>query len=998
MIKQIKKILQSQAVRYIFFGGCTTLVNLVSYWFLRSFVGMDVTKANFLSIALAILFAYVVNKLFVFESRTNSIPELLKECGGFIGMRLLTMFIEIFGVVLFNSVWGIEDMIAKLIIQVVVLVLNFIFSKIFVFRDKAQEEQMSHRERKIRQVKKRCVWISMLIPALTMLAAYIACGVYPFGDKGVLIIDSLHQYLPFFTDFHEKLVNSESLLYSFGGGLGYNLWATFAYYLASPLNFLMTIVSMEHVMDFMAYLILLKISLAGGIFAWYLADRNEGKDYTPVPFACMYALSAFMIGYYFNLMWLDSIMILPVVMKGIEKIVDGKGGKMFALSLFYGLYCNYYIGFMLCLFSCLYFLVLWIGSGKMQWKGFFKSGCCFAWYALLSGGMAALVLVPAYLALGITESANGSFPGKIKFYTDGITQWTGHFALVEPINIYDDQSGVNIYCGVIILILIFLYMLDREIRFTERMSRVFLMGLLLLSMNFNMLNYIWHGFHTQNGLPNRFAFLYIALILVMGFDALSHIRKQPVWRLLFSWVVSVAFTGYCMWKNIGERPWYVYIVTLVLLVLYGVLLLILREVVRKETVVRGILATAMSAEMVATGIYGVCLNGTVTRSLYVNEQKSYQSMISQQEDQDTFFRAEIDSQHMRNENMFMGARGVVLFSSTMPETTVDLCGSIGMEARTNKTGLNGITKLFSDVFGLRYLISKCTGDTLYQMNRVASDEERGFSLYKNENALSLGFMVSSDIKNWNMEDKMPMQVQDEFAELATGVPFFYTLREAYSLEEGPTYIIRLHPGEQTYIEFTENVKSVKIKTPQYEKTINNYTKNVFNLGMVNVEAEESKANITITYKEGKTDPIPVRVYTCTDEEYSQVYEKLAANQMEDVKEEGNRVTGKIHVDQAGTLLLTVPYDKGWSVLVDGSKTKTYPVGTALTGIDLGEGEHEIEMTFTPEGLWLGSILTLVSMALFLFSCLAENRIGKRAERRRQSEDIEGGKDEDYIFG
>lgn len=997
MTKLIKKMLQSQAVRYIFFGGCTTMVNLVSYWILRNFVEIDVTKANFLSIALAILFAYVVNKLFVFESHTESLLELMKELGQFVGMRLLTMFIEIFGVVLLNSVWGIDDMAAKLIIQVVVLVLNFIFSKIFVFRDKSEDIHLSPQEKRAKMIRKRCIWIASLVPALTMLIAYIANGVYPFGDRGVLIIDSLHQYLPFFTDYHEKLVNSESLLYSFGGGLGYNLWATFAYYLASPLNMLMTVVPMDHVMDFMAYLILAKISISGGIFAWYLSERNGGKDYSPIPFGLMYALSTFMIGYYFNLMWLDSVMILPLVMRGIEKIVDGKSGKMFVLSLFYGLYCNYYIGYMLCLFSCLYWIILWLGKGKWEIKKIIKSGCRFAWFALLSGGMAAVVLLPAYLALGITEASGGSFPSKVKFYTDGITQLTGHFALVEPINIYDDQSGVNIYCGVIILILIILYILDQEIHFFERMSRVLLMCILLLSMNFNMLNFIWHGFHTQNGLPNRFAFLYIGLILVMGFDALAHIKKQQVWRILLSIVIPIVFAAYCLWQNVGEREWYVYAVTLILLGLYGISLLVLRNVIRRETIVRNILVTVMSGEMVVTGVYGVCINGTVSRSLYVNEQKAYQTMIARQEEGDEFYRAEIDSQHMRNENMFMGANGVVLFSSTMPEATVNLCKSIGMEARTNKTGYSGTTKLFNDVFGLRYMLSKCTADTLYQMNKVDYEEEYGMSLYKNEDALSLGFMVSSDIKNWDIEDKLPMQVQEEFAELATGVPFFYTLREAYSLEEGPTYIIRLHPGEQTYIEFTGNVKSLKIKTPQYEKTINNYTDNMFNLGIVNVEAEESKANITLTYKDGKTEPVPVRVYTCTDAEYNEVYEKLAANQMENVVEDGNKVSGTIHVDQAGTLLLTVPYDKGWTVRVDGQKAVTYPVGTAFTGIDLGEGDHEISMTFAPDGLWLGSILTLICTALFFLSCFVEKKLEKRVEKRQQSEAAMGGKDESYVF-
>lgn len=976
MSEFIKKLYYNKVVRYIFFGGCTTMVNFVSYFILRTIFSVDVTRANFFSILLSILFAYAVNKLFVFESKTHGLRELLAEMASFIGMRIITMFIEIFGTVLLSSVWGMNDMLAKLLIQFVVLVLNFVFSKVFVFREKKTECSMQEKRAAIR--KKRCIWISFAVPAVTMLAAYIINGVYPFGDHGVLIIDSLHQYLPFFTDFQQKLSNSESLLYSFGGGLGYNLWATLAYYLASPFNFLMTAVSMEHVMDFMAYLILLKIALSGAVFAWYLSERSGGKDYLPVPFACMYALSAFMIGYYFNIMWLDSVMVLPLVMMGIERICAGRSGKLFTGSLFYGVYCNYYIGYMLCLFSCLYFLANWIAARKFQMKKFIISGLRFAWYALLGGGMAALVLLPAYLALGLTESAGGSFPSKIKFYTDGITQWTGHFALVEPINIYDDQSGVNIYCGVIILILIFLYILDKELSFKERLSKVVLAGILLLSMNFNMLNFIWHGFHTQNGLPNRFAFIYIGLILVMGFDALQHIRRLDVWRLAVSWIIPVGFVAYCMYMNVGQREWYVYVSTLSLLAVYGILLLLLRGLVRGFAVVKTVLISLMSVEMVATGIYGVCMNGTVGRSTYVNEQKAYQALAARMENSGGFYRSEIDSQRMRNENMFMGANGLVLFSSTMPEATVNLCRGIGMEARTNKTGYNGVTKLFNDVFGVRYVVSKSGGDTLYQMNKV--DYEDPLTLYENEGALSVGFMVSSDIKNWDINDRLPMKVQDDFAELATGVPFFYTLREAYSLEEGPTYIIRLHPGEQTYIEFTENVASVTIKTPQYEKTINNYTSNVFNLGTVTEEGEASKANITITYKEGKDSPVPVRVYTCTDEEYQAVYEKLAANQMENVQESGNRVSGTIHADEAGTLLLTIPYDEGWKVTVDGAETEIYRVGEALMGLDLQPGDHEISMTFTPAGLWLGSLLSLICVALFLVSCYVEGRLQVRAKK------------------
>ena len=222
-------------------------------------------------------------------------------------------------------------------------------------------------------------WMGFLIPMLTAFLGFALNGVWPFGDGTVLIIDSLHQYLPFYTDFHEKLVNHESLLYSFSAGLGYDFWGTFAYYMASPLNFLLVLFSKANVADAMDLFILLKIGLCGGTFSWYLHKRDTERKFLPLVFGSMFALSNFMIGYYFNLMWLDSIAMLPLIMWGIERIVRGESGKVYGLSLFYGLWCNYYIGFMLCIFSCLYFLVCIAAKRHMNGRKAVKRCLRFGW-------------------------------------------------------------------------------------------------------------------------------------------------------------------------------------------------------------------------------------------------------------------------------------------------------------------------------------------------------------------------------------------------------------------------------------------------------------------------------------------------------------------------------------------------------------------------------------------------------------------------------------------
>ena len=132
MTALIKKLYASDVVRYVFFGGCTTLVNLVSFFILRQ-IGVLREIANVSCIILAILFAYVVNSKFVFEDKCETLKDHIQPFCKFIGARLVTMVIEVGGVWFFAEIMHMNDMVGKFITQFVVLALNYIFSKFLVF-------------------------------------------------------------------------------------------------------------------------------------------------------------------------------------------------------------------------------------------------------------------------------------------------------------------------------------------------------------------------------------------------------------------------------------------------------------------------------------------------------------------------------------------------------------------------------------------------------------------------------------------------------------------------------------------------------------------------------------------------------------------------------------------------------------------------------------------------------------------------------------------------
>ena len=135
-MKKLKALIlhfyQNDVIRYVFFGGCTTLVNLVCFFVLRK-CRVELNIANLISIITAILFAYVVNSRYVFQDKCESFKFDIRPFCKFISARLVTMVIEVGGVWLLVEVCKKNDMAGKFITQFIVLALNYIFSKFFVF-------------------------------------------------------------------------------------------------------------------------------------------------------------------------------------------------------------------------------------------------------------------------------------------------------------------------------------------------------------------------------------------------------------------------------------------------------------------------------------------------------------------------------------------------------------------------------------------------------------------------------------------------------------------------------------------------------------------------------------------------------------------------------------------------------------------------------------------------------------------------------------------------
>ena len=162
-------------------------------------------------------------------------------------------------------------------------------------------------------------------------------------------------------------------------------------------------------------------------------------------------------------------------------------------------------------------------------------------------------------------------------------------------------------------------------------------------------------------------------------------------------------------------------------------------------------------------------------------------------------------------------------------------------------------------------------------------------------------------------------MQNSFVELATGLDPIYVLDRYIDMEDGENYGIKIPENKQVYLCLDTRVAKLSLTTPEYEKEFKDFTDHLY---VINGSSTDNMANFTVELKDTqKGSTVRAEVYTCANDAYQKVIDQLSESQLTDVKAGGNKVSGQIQAKEEGTLLLTVPYDSGWTITVDGKKTE-----------------------------------------------------------------------------
>ena len=814
--------------------------------------------------------------------------------------------------------------------------------------------------------------IAFFVPVLVMICIFVQRGIFPFGERCFLRTDMYHQYAPFFSEFQYKLRTGGSLLYSWDVGMGVNFAALYAYYLASPLNWLILLCPKKFIIEFMTIMIVLKIGLSGLSFAWYLKKHSQNCILGVGFFGIFYALSGYMAAYSWNIMWLDCILLFPLIVYGLERLVKEQKGMLYCVTLGLSILSNYYISIMTCLFLVLYFIALLIMEKPGPVRKYVDSCVRFGIYSLLSGGLAAGILLPEIYALQSTASGDFDFPKAWSSYFPIFDMIARHIGNVETEIGLDHWP--NIYCGVAVFLFFLLYLACKKIAVKEKAVYCGLLLIFFASFSINALNFIWHGFHSPNSLPCRQSFIYIFLMLFICFRAYMYLDETPKKH------IAIAFWGSACFVLLAEKlvtqehfHFIVYYVAIIFLAAYAGLMYLYKD--GKRTVCGFLALTLVAIE--ASINMSVTSVTTTSRESYTSDNEEVRILKDSLQPASDFYRVEKKTRKTKNDGAWMNFPSVSLFSSTANADLSKFFKKLGCESSTNAYSITGSTPFVDSIFSVKYaLYSEAVSNTELMMYLR---ESGGTYLYENLYTLPLGFVLSSDIEeNWQYEMDNPAEVQNDLC-LVSGAD--EVLVDAGGTVNKNTFTFTPDETGKYYVfVMNKKVKTVKAELPTGQKSFSNVDRGyLLELGNL---APGTEVKLTADEAGEQLNAI---AYRFSEDAMVQVYDRLNQSPMHLTSWKDTKLSGTVSAAKAGMLFTSIPFDKGWTVKVDGEKVETRKAFGAFLAIDVSAGDHVIDFSYVPKGLKTGGLISGGSIVILILLWFLRREMDRREARKRMEQ-------------
>ncbi len=829
----------------------------------------------------------------------------------------------------------------------------------------------------------RWLFLTFIVSTIIIGVVFKLQGIAPFGSNSMLDVDFFHQYGPLLNELTDRIKQGENLIFSFNTGGGIPFFRNYLNYLSSPFNIILLFLKKDNIIMGYSVIIALKLIFASCTMSYYLKKQFNKDSIFTLVFGLLYAYSGYFCAFYWNIMWLDGIVFLPIIMLGISKLIDNNKPYLYIVSLAIMLFANYFIGYMICIFSVLYFLGYLFLRGKYNIKYIFKKTILFAVSSLLAGGLVSFFLLPLATSLSSISATGGSFPA-FEFNFKVIDYVFNHITGVSRTVFASDILPLpNIYCGLITLVFVLLLFLNKKVNIKIKIISLLCIISFFLFFDINLIDYIWHAFHVPNDLPWRYSFLYVFCLTTIGYYSSTKLKDAGILKTSISFaliIVMVMLSAKFDFKNITDEK---ALLCMILLLIYYLLFFFTKINNKTKIIGGGVLILVISIEM----IYGINNNWSIDHDIetFMNDKPGYEKLIkTARKYNNDLYRIEKTSYVTLNDPAWYDYYGISTFSSMAYESVSSHQRMLGLAGNTINSYyyVDYQTPVYNTIFNISYIMGSSINSDNYKV--IDSNETANLLEYKYPS--SIGYGANKKLVKWNLLEYKPFYNQDQFVKLLLDTnesvyddvkvlrtenveiigdsfnnnsngEFNYKLKDKKSsfkfvLDNSKHKDLYIYVGGPNVSSFYVNDEYHSITSDEY------YTLNIgtYTEDEVTIEFDLSSKYDSYVY---------FYAYTLNDDVFNKFYKSIKSERLNVTSYKETLINGNIKLKTDKMVFTSIAYDEGWKVYVDNKMVKTYKIADSFMAFNCPKGNHEIKIKYYPKNMKLGLVLSGFSVIILL---------------------------------
>ena len=801
----------------------------------------------------------------------------------------------------------------------------------------------------------RSYGITAVLSLITLLGMLYILKIYPFGDKTFLWADG-DQYLSI-EHYFGSLAGKNDIFYSWNCVLGGNALSELAYYACSPFNVIFMVFK-DHML-FAAHLTAyLKITASSLSFCYCMEYLHRDHAFImKAALSMCYSLMGYMIFYGWNISWMDGVILLPIIFVGIIKITENKNPLQYICSLSAAIISNFYIGFMLCIGSVIFYTaVLLIRASKIR-TALKKTILPYGISSILAAGISSFILIPTYL--GLPKNRKMSLADMFRdMYTTikPIEVLSGIFTgQINSLN----KNAPLIYIGILPMAFIVIYFVCHKASVKKKMVYAAMLITFILCFENSFMNVVWHGMSKNTWFNYRYSFILSFVLLLIAYDAYILIRNQAVSKQEYMKAGLILFVlALLVLNDAVDKTNAMAIYTDIIFICLLVALLV--KGYQAKRLFMGAIVLQMICCMVMNGYFYLKDCSNYSREEY-GEKKTIMADAMKKINDDSFYRMDKSFLCGRCDASLFGYNGVTNYASTENRNILKCVKRLGA-AHKWMWGryTSNMPEASESLLGLKYLLT----DSINAKDYEYLDTSGNFHIYKNNNALPVLF-PSDSLADIDKNKLNSFELLNEIWKSING--FEDCVFDANVIsdisEDGKSILeVTVNNSGSVYIGIPSGpYTGIRVIGSDINKEIQ--YNNSSEIYYIDEFREGDRFNLVITASDDNYDLKRIVSYTENKEVIRKNSDEIRKMKIS-IAEQSSSHLEMIYEGDRKSIATTIPYDDGWTVYDNGKKATVLRNWNYFLAFELDEtNHHKIELIYRPNGFDMGLRISLISSIL-----------------------------------